>query len=121
MMRRKCFSVSKKAAATQRAGMPARQRQTRRVRIRTPDCELSIKLVVGRQRCSENGTSNRFGNANCDSFLPRRFSFSKRVCTPDSRIGDEPPPNLQLTLGHRRSLVSIGTKKPGGSLTENSQ
>ena len=59
MMRRKFFSVARKAAATHRPGMLARQRQTRRVRIRTPDCELSIKFAVARQRCKEGGTFKR--------------------------------------------------------------
>jgi len=47
------------AAADQRAGMPGRQRQTRRVRVRTPEWGLSTRLLVARQRCSERGTSKR--------------------------------------------------------------
>lgn len=47
LMRRKFFSVARNDAAAQRATMAvSRQRHTRRVRMRTPDCGLSIKFVV---------------------------------------------------------------------------
>jgi hypothetical protein len=60
MMRRKFFSVARNEAAAQRWTMAAsRQRHTRRVRMRTPDCGLSIKLVVARQRCSDRGMPKR--------------------------------------------------------------
>ena len=60
MMRRKFFSVARKEDAAQRSTMAAsRQRQTRRVRMRTPDCGLSIKFVVARQRCSDGGMPKR--------------------------------------------------------------
>jgi hypothetical protein len=43
MMRRKFFSVIRNEAGAQRSTMAAsRQRQTRRVRMRTPNCGLSI-------------------------------------------------------------------------------
>jgi hypothetical protein len=60
MMRRKFFSAARNDAAAQRSTMAAsRQRQTRRVRMRTPDCGLSITLVVARQRCSDEGIPKR--------------------------------------------------------------
>ena len=60
MIFRKFFSVANKAEAIQRFTMPvSRQRQTRRVRMRTPEWGLSITLVVAKQRCSEGGTSSR--------------------------------------------------------------
>ena len=60
MMRRKFFSVARKEAAAQRWTIAAsRQRHTRRVRRRTPDCGLSIKLVVARQRCNDGGMPKR--------------------------------------------------------------
>src|SRR6516225_3196972 len=49
MRRLKFFSVSRKAAAAQRSGISARQRHTRRVLMRTPDCELSIRWVLAKQ------------------------------------------------------------------------
>jgi hypothetical protein len=39
--------------------IPGRQRQTRRVRLRTPECGLSTTLLMARQRRSERGTSSR--------------------------------------------------------------
>jgi hypothetical protein len=45
MILRNDFSISKNAATDQRAGMPGRQRQTRRVRSRTPECGLSTMLL----------------------------------------------------------------------------
>src|SRR6516225_129601 len=60
MILRKFFSVASSAEAIQRFTMPlSRQRQTRRVRKRTPAWGLSMMLVVARQRCSEGGTSSR--------------------------------------------------------------
>jgi hypothetical protein len=59
MILRNDFSNSKNAAADQRAGMPGRQRQTRRVRLRTPKWGLSTILLVAKQRCSERGMSSR--------------------------------------------------------------
>ena len=60
MILRKFFSVARKADAIQRLTMPlSRQRQTRSVRMRTPEWELSMMLVVTKQRCSEGGTSSR--------------------------------------------------------------
>lgn len=60
MILRKFFSVASSAEAIQRFTMPlSRQRQTRRVRKRTPAWGLSMILVVARQRCSEGGTSSR--------------------------------------------------------------
>ena len=60
MMRPNLFSMARKLAATQRSTMAlSRQRQMRRVRIRTPDCGLSIRLVVARQRSKEAGTPSR--------------------------------------------------------------
>ena len=60
MILRKFFSVARKADAIQRFTIPlSRQRQTRRVRIRTPECGLSMMFVLARQRCSEGGTSRR--------------------------------------------------------------
>jgi hypothetical protein len=56
MVRRKFFSVARNDAAAQRATMAvSRQRHTRRVRMRTPDCGLSIKFVVAKQRCNDGG------------------------------------------------------------------
>src|SRR5712671_3145979 len=60
MIFRKFFSVASRADAIQRFTMPlSRQRQTLRVRIRTPAWGLSMTLVVAKQRCSEAGTSSR--------------------------------------------------------------
>src|SRR5438477_9271613 len=60
MIFRKFFSVASSADAIQRFTMPlSRQRQTLRVRIRTPAWGLSMTLVVAKQRCSEAGTSSR--------------------------------------------------------------
>src|SRR5438034_1404348 len=61
MIFRKFFSVGRKAEAAQRFTMPpSRQRQTRRVLMRTPDCGLSIIFVVAKQRCKEVRIASRF-------------------------------------------------------------
>ena len=60
MIFRKFFSVSRNAPATQRNVIsPSRQRQTLPVFFRTPDCGLSIRFVVARQRWRLGGTSAR--------------------------------------------------------------
>ena len=60
MIFRKFFSVSRNAPATQRNVIsPSRQRQTMPVFFRTPDCGLSIRFVVARQRWRLGGTSAR--------------------------------------------------------------
>ena len=60
MIFRKFFSVASRADAIQRFTMPlSRQRQTLRVRIRTPAWGLSMTLVVAKQRCNEAGISSR--------------------------------------------------------------
>ena len=60
MILRKFFSVLRKAEAIQRRAIaPFCQFVTRRVRMRTPACGLSMILVVARQRCSEGGKPNR--------------------------------------------------------------
>jgi len=73
----------------------SRQRQTRRVRMRTPDCGLSIKFVVARQRCREEG-------------MPRRLMV-KHSSSPSRR--------LLAAAGHScsntaRSVLDGGTVKP---------
>ena len=60
MILRKFFSVLRKAEAIQRLAIePFCQFVTRRVRMRTPACGLSMIFVVARQRCSEGGKPNR--------------------------------------------------------------
>jgi hypothetical protein len=55
-MRRKCFSVSSQAEATQRSTMAeSRQRLTLWVRRRTPLWGLSMRLVVARHLWSDAG------------------------------------------------------------------
>src|ERR1700686_3630406 len=59
-MRRKCFSVSSQAEATQRSTMEeSRQRLTLWVRRRTPLWGLSMRLVVARHLWSDAGICSR--------------------------------------------------------------
>ena len=61
MMRRNDFSVVNQAVATQRNTIaPHRQRLTRPVRWRTPECGDSMTLVMHRQRRSVAGKPKRF-------------------------------------------------------------
>jgi len=59
MMPRKFFSVARNETATQRPTMAASRQRHPHFRIRSPDCGLSIQLVVARQRCSEDGMLRR--------------------------------------------------------------
>ena len=81
MMRRKFLSVARNEAATQRSTIEAsRQRHTWRVRIRTPDCGLSITLVVARQRCSDGGIPSRLMVKHSSSPSASPLCGHRRIC-----------------------------------------
>src|ERR1700694_3942701 len=102
MILRNDFSISKNAAADQRAGMPGRQRHTRRVRSRTPECGLSTMLLVARQRCRERGISSRL--------MVKAFLQSFQQCRRSLGIVMLQPTGDLAELGHAILLVHLPSR-----------
>ena len=85
MMRRKFISVARNHAATQRCTIAAsRQRHTRRVPVRTPDCGLSITFVVARQRCRDDGIPQRLSVKHSSSPSRRLLAAAGDSCSSQS-------------------------------------